>query len=143
MKVLTASVLLVLVLSISSFVQAQTGGPGIAFSPVVSHCDARTDATGGGHRCDVRRQCFEAPPGHFIMEETVQVQTGRRFAGVSYGCSWEKAGSVKVGRRTEVPNKVCVKGHAHSPSGINNANSRGGVTCTMSGRYDLLENVEK
>jgi hypothetical protein len=114
------------------------GMPGTVFSPLSTQCDATTDSLGGGSNCDVPTQCFEAPTGSFIMEESVHVDTERRYSGTNYSCNWTKAGYASVTGRFQILNKVCVTGYAHSPSGILEANVRGGVKCTLIGRHDKI-----
>lgn len=144
MKILIGIALFVSFLSFSAVAQSQSVAlPGTAFGPIVGNCDARTTPTGGGQVCHVSETdyCFEAPEGNYIMEETVHVDAGRRFSGESYGCSFKVTSSVRVLTYVQVPKKVCITGHAHSPSGMPHINERGGVQCTMNGRYDSLDNL--
>ncbi|MFI3190075.1 hypothetical protein BCS42_13860 [Crenothrix sp. D3] len=137
-KTLLISAVSLLLTSISSTGWSTDAMPGKAFNPISSECDAKTDGLGGGDNCNVPSQCLEASAGNFVMEESVHVDTEKRYSGTNYGCNWVKSGYATVKGRFQVLNKVCIAGYAHSTSGIDYANAKGGVKCTLTGRYDVI-----
>ncbi len=137
-KTLIISAVSLFLTSVSSTVWSVDAMPGKVFAPIESSCDAKTDGLGGGDNCNVPSQSLEASAGNFVMEESVHVDTEKRYSGVNYSCGWVKSGYATVKGRFQVLNKVCITGYAHSTSGMDYANAKGGVKCTLTGRYDVI-----
>ena len=135
---ISLNILFISLAAVSVKAESNEPMPGKAFTSVSSQCDAKTDLGGAGKMCNVPAQCLEAPEGHLILQESVHVDTERRFSGTNYHCGWEKSGFATVKGRLQVLNKVCINGYAHSNSGIPYANVRGGVKCTLGARYDVI-----